>query len=119
MPLVFLACIFIMGSYTITEILMNRFSKLHKLALCTAMHSTAGIMCAAAHAAYTFPLAEIFMPKLLCNSMAFGIGLVMYYISYLTRGIEYTSEEFYMHHAWSAVVICPFVFRGLASSVMR
>jgi hypothetical protein len=99
--------------------LLHHTCGMHKLALCTSMHMVARLVASFAHMAVACPLPPIFMPAATAaTGMACSMGFVLLFISQGLHDGSFTSEEFYMHHAWACCVMVLLarhtVFRGAA-----
>lgn len=91
---------------------------LHRLALCTAMHSVVRIMLAYAGMCATCPMPPVFMPGAVASGMGMLVGVVLLCISHFLVHAPldlFDTEEFYMNHAWAYL----FVLLAMRHTVFR
>lgn len=103
-------------------LLLHRVLGMPKLALCASMHMVSRLVAAFANVATACPLPPIFMPATTAaTGMGFAMGFVLLFVSQMVREEDFTSEEFYMHHAWACCVVVLLarhtVFRAAAALI--
>jgi hypothetical protein len=75
---------------------------LHKLALCTSMHTVARLMLAYASMALSCPLPPVCMPTAVASGTGMLIGLLLLFVSQMRNASTlFSTEDFYMNHAWA------------------
>lgn len=79
-----------------------------KLALCTAMHLVVRVVASFAGTVASCPLPPVASPPAASSTaMACALGLILLFVSQMAADglVTFTSEEFYMHHAWACCVV--------------
>lgn len=117
LPLTSLCGTCLLGSWVFCDVFLGMFMKDYSLATCCAMHSSAAVLGAALVTACECPWADVFIPKMLCNSLAAGMAFLLFAIAHM-QAWHVSTEEFYMHHMWATLVVCPFVARMMVGRAL-
>jgi hypothetical protein len=80
---------------------------LHKLALCTSMHSVTRVMLAYANLGVACPLPPIFMPRAVASGLGICLGLFLALCVAQVHAASafFDTSDFYMNHAWAQWVV--------------
>lgn len=91
---------------------------LYKLAMCTSMHMSAGILSGLWSMLHSCPMAPVFRPHMVAWGVGTGIALLLMCISHVYYAIPFSTEEFYMHHLWAIGAVCPLIQNTVLRAIL-